>query len=94
MRPDSVDTVAADCVMVGRVYKTPKFINALIALRMAVDTKLTEIQETTGSHPKWQEVQPSTQNHGTLPWMDLPANYLPVTSTSCASASEIGREMK
>ena len=81
MRPDSVATVAADCVMVGRVYKTPKFINALVALRTAVDTKLTEIQETTGSHPKWQEVQPSTTNHGTLPWMDLPSSPLPVTGS-------------
>ncbi len=72
MRPDSVATVAADCVLVGRVYKTPKFVNALASLRSAVDAKLTEIQETTGSHPKWQEVQPSSQNHGVLPWMDLP----------------------
>ena len=77
MRPDSVSTVAADCVMVGRVYKTPKFINALASLRIAVDTKLTEIQETTGSHPKWQEVQPSSQNHGVIPWMDLPTTLLP-----------------
>ena len=78
MRPDSVDTVAADCVLVGRVYKTPKFINALATLRNAVDTKLTELQETTGSHPKWQEVQASGDNHGTLPWMDLP----PPTATA------------
>ena len=72
MRPDSVDTVAADCVLVGRVYKTPKFVNALATLRSVVDAKLTEIQETTGSHPKWQEVQPSSQYKGLLPWMDLP----------------------
>jgi TRAP-type uncharacterized transport system substrate-binding protein len=88
MRPDSVDTVAADCVLIGRVYKTPKFINALATLRAAVDTKLTEIQETTGSHPKWQEVQPSSDNHGTLPWMDLPA---PAGATAAPAPTAPGK---
>lgn len=74
-------TVAADCVVVGRVVTVPKFVNALAAFRNNLDAHLSEIQQTPGSHPKWSEVQPSSQYRGDLPFMKLPGNSVtPVPS--------------
>lgn len=65
----SVQTVAADCLLITRVYKTPKFVTALKAFRKSFCDNLDELKETTGTHKAWQKV--SCDNHGTWAWYEF-----------------------
>jgi TRAP-type uncharacterized transport system substrate-binding protein len=69
MQPEGISTVAADALLVGRVYKTPRMVGLLSSVRKAFFEKLGELQETPGIHPKWQQVSPD--NKGTWPYMEL-----------------------
>jgi TRAP-type uncharacterized transport system substrate-binding protein len=71
-----VNTVATDAIFVTREYKTDKFVNSLGALRGCVLSKLDELKETTGTHPKWQAVDAS--NKGKWAWYDLPTKNVAV----------------
>jgi TRAP-type uncharacterized transport system substrate-binding protein len=59
-------TIAADCLLITRVYKTPKFANALAAFRESFCTNLDELKETRGTHKAWQQVD--CENHGKWAW--------------------------
>ncbi len=50
MNSEPVHTIAADCVFVARVYKTPKFIAMLKNFRHCFYNHLDEIKETPGMH--------------------------------------------
>lgn len=54
-----VSTVKIQALFITRDYKTPKMKSGLLALRQCIKDKAPEIAETTGTHPKWQEVNPS-----------------------------------
>lgn len=54
-----VQTIAADCLLVTRNYKSQKNITALLKLRQAVYTALDDLKETTGYHKAWQKVEPN-----------------------------------
>lgn len=69
MSPQGVNTVAADCILVAKVYKTPRFVAALKAFRAEFYGKLSEMAETPGMHKKWGEIDAA--NHGSWAWMDL-----------------------
>jgi uncharacterized protein len=69
MSPESVNTVAADCLFVVQDYKSPRFRSALKVLRNKFYAVLDELKETPGNHPKWQEVDPV--NQGKWPWLVL-----------------------
>lgn len=69
MRPEAVNTMAADCLFVAQDYKTPKFRNAMKVIRTKFYQVLDELKETPGDHPKWQEVDPN--NHGKWTWMEF-----------------------
>lgn len=64
-----VNTVATDALFVSREYKTPKMVAGLKALRSCLTEAVPELQETTGTHPKWMAVDPA--NKGKWEWMDL-----------------------
>lgn len=64
-----VNTVATDALFVSREYKTPKMVAGLKALRACLTQAVPELQETTGTHPKWMAVDPA--NHGKWEWMNL-----------------------
>lgn len=69
MAPEGISTVAADALLVGRVYKSEKMVSMLRNVRAAFASRLLELQETPGIHPKWQEVH--LDNEGTWPYMKL-----------------------
>lgn len=69
IQTDSVSTVAPRCLLVARVYKTPKFVAQLAAFRRSFFQHLDEIKETPGMHPAWQNVE--KDEHGTWPYYDL-----------------------
>lgn len=64
-----VNTVATDALFVSREYKTPKMVGGLKALRACMLNAIPELQETTGTHPKWMAVDPA--NRGKWEWMEL-----------------------
>lgn len=64
-----VSTIATDALFVSREYKTPKMVAGLKALRHCLIEAVPELQETTGTHPKWMAVDPT--NKGKWEWMDL-----------------------
>ena len=72
MSPSPVPTVAAQCLFVSKVYKSPLFVNALTRFRSSFFANLDTIKETPGNHPKWQSVD--VDNHGPWVYMDLLTN--------------------
>jgi TRAP-type uncharacterized transport system substrate-binding protein len=71
-----IPSVATDALFVTREYKTPKFTQALGAYRTCILNNLDELKETTGTHPKWQDV--SKDNRGKWTWYELPQAEQPV----------------
>lgn len=67
---NAVQTVATDAVLVSREYRTEKYVNGLASLRSCFYKTLDELKETTGTHPKWQAVNP--ENKGKWSWYTLP----------------------
>lgn len=67
MSPNPVTTVSAQCLFVSRVYKSPKMVSTLTTFRNSFLSKLDEIKETPGNHPKWQSVEADTRG----PWLYL-----------------------
>lgn len=89
MSPQGISTIAADCILVARVYKTARFVSALRAFRAEFYSKLPELSETAGTHPKWSSIDPTAR--GTWTWMDLgdaatlPSSPQSVTPTGIVS---------
>ncbi len=51
-----VPALSVQALFVTRDYKTPAMVEGLHALRDCVTSKLDELKETVGTHPKWQQV--------------------------------------
>lgn len=71
LNASGVKTLATEANLVTRGYKTPKMVSALSAFRSCALTQIPEIKEATGTHKKWQAVDP--ENHGKWAWYELPA---------------------
>lgn len=56
MSTSSVQTVAADALLVTREYKTQKFVDALRTFHQCFLDHLDELKETPGTHKAWQKV--------------------------------------
>jgi TRAP-type uncharacterized transport system substrate-binding protein len=65
-----VQTIATEALFVTRQYKTEKFVTSLGALRGCFKANVSELQETTGMHKKWQAVNP--ENTGKWSYYELP----------------------
>lgn len=70
MRPEPIQTVSTDCLLVAREYKTPRFVEALSQFRTAFYTRLEELKEVPGNHPRWADV--SVDAKGKWPYLELP----------------------
>jgi TRAP-type uncharacterized transport system substrate-binding protein len=66
----AVATVSTDALLVTREYKTPKYLTGLAAFRACFVANVDELKETTGTHPKWQAVDP--ENKGKWAYYVLP----------------------
>lgn len=64
-----ITTVATDALFVTREYKTAKMTEGLAKFRACALSKIDELKETTGTHPKWQAV--SADNKGKWAWYEL-----------------------
>jgi uncharacterized protein len=64
-----VPTVSIKSLLVTREYKSPKFVAALKAYRQCFNDNIDDLQETTGTSPAWQSVDPKDQ--GKWNWEDL-----------------------
>lgn len=64
-----VPTISTQAIMVAREYHSAKFVTALSQYRACFNKNLDDLQETTGTHPAWQEVKAGDQ--GKWAWMDL-----------------------
>ncbi len=69
MSVEPVHTIAAECLLVSKVVKTPRFVAALKDFRNCFYSHLDELKETPGTHRAWQKV--SASNHGKWEWNDL-----------------------
>lgn len=70
LNASGVQSVATQALLVTRVYRSQEMIGKLKNMRACFDAKLGNIQDKTGTHPKWQEVDAS--NHGGWSWYELP----------------------
>ena len=77
MSANTVHTISADCILLTRVYKTPKFVEALRMFRQSFCDNLSELQETKGTHKAWGSVD--CENHGKWSWYDL--SVTPIAKT-------------
>lgn len=66
-----VDTVAAESLLVTRTFRSPEMLSKLYKLRDCMTKRLPDIQDASGTHPKWQDV--SSDNKGRWTWYDLAA---------------------
>lgn len=71
MNASGVQTIATDALFVTREYKTPKMLDQLASFRACAQTAIPELQETMGTHPKWQAVD--VANEGKWNYYQLPA---------------------
>src|SRR4029077_19972726 len=78
LRSDNVTTLAPMATLVTKKYTVPKFIAPQAAFRACFNEHLTELQETPGNHPKWQNVVPN--DHGVWQWYDLPGDPPPASA--------------
>lgn len=69
MSASSVPTVSAQCLLVSKTYKTPKFVAQLWEFRESFFKHLDEIKETPNMHKGWAEVD--AEDHGKWPWLEL-----------------------
>lgn len=64
-----VDTISTQAVLASRTYNSKAMLDKLKALRACFIEKLPEIKDTTGTHPKWQQVE--INKPGEWPLYDL-----------------------
>ncbi|MDF8362053.1 MULTISPECIES: TAXI family TRAP transporter solute-binding subunit [Achromobacter] len=55
-----VPALSVQALFVTRDYKTNSMVSGLNALRSCVVSKIDELKETIGTHPKWQQVDPQS----------------------------------
>lgn len=70
LNASGIKTLATEANLVTRGYKTPKMVAALSAFRSCALAQIPEIKEATGTHKKWQAVDP--ENRGKWAWYELP----------------------
>ena len=51
-----VDTVSTQALLVTRTYRSSQMLAGLSKFRSCFETQLGNIQDKTGTHPKWQDV--------------------------------------
>lgn len=54
-----MNALAVDALLMTRTYRTDDMIGALAELQSCVRNKIYEIQDTPGTHPAWQGIDPN-----------------------------------
>lgn len=71
MNAAGIKSLATEANLVTREYKMAKMVTPLAAFRAcALNGAIAELKETTGTHRKWQAVDPAS--HGKWSWYELP----------------------
>ena len=70
LRATGVDTVSVTATVVTRIYRSPEQLAKLKDFRTCFQKNLGTIQDSTGTHEKWQMVDGDYK--GGWPWYDLP----------------------
>lgn len=70
MKASGVPTVATRAVLATRSYKSGPMLASIAAVRACLMANVASLQDTTGTHPKWQQVDPA--DHGRWAWYELP----------------------
>jgi TRAP-type uncharacterized transport system substrate-binding protein len=66
----AVDTISTRALVVSRTFRSPEMLASLAKLRACFVANVPKLQDKDGTHPKWQEVDPT--NRGKWDWYDLP----------------------
>ena len=66
----AVDTISTQALLVSRTFRSPEMLTSLAKLRACFVASVPKLQDKDGSHPKWQDVDPT--NRGKWDWYDLP----------------------
>lgn len=56
-----ISALSVDSLLMTRTYKTPEMVNALAELQKCVQDNIFLIQDTPGTHPAWQTIDPSRE---------------------------------
>lgn len=82
----SVDTLSTQALLVTRTFRSPEMMANLGALRECFVASLPKIQDKDGTHPKWQDVNPT--DHGKWEWYDLPKTSAAAALAAAPAASK------
>jgi TRAP-type uncharacterized transport system substrate-binding protein len=56
-----IDALTVNALLMTRTYRTPEMINALAELQACVQENIFLIQDTPGTHPAWQAIDPNAE---------------------------------
>jgi len=80
LKSGDVKTLAPQATVVTRKYTVAKLVAPQRRFRECFYEKLTELQETPGTHAKWQQVKPESEDHGVWDWYEFPAEAATATA--------------
>ena len=80
LKSGSVRTIAATAQAVTRKYTRPNMIAPQAKFRACFFAHLDDLKETTGKHPKWQQVEAS--DRGGDNWYDIPEDVMNAATQS------------
>lgn len=72
LNQSGIPAVQTQALFVSRTYRSPQMLQKLASLRKCFNEQVPNIQDRTGSHPKWQQVDVS--NQGKWTYYELPAS--------------------
>lgn len=67
----SVDTIGSRALLVTRTWRSEEMLQTLATFRQCMLGNLGKIQDTTDTHPAWQDV--NADERGTWQWYNLPS---------------------
>jgi TRAP-type uncharacterized transport system substrate-binding protein len=66
----AVDTISTRALLVSRTFRSNDMLNTLAKFRACFISNVPKLQDKDGTHPKWQDVDPTIR--GKWDWYDLP----------------------
>lgn len=83
----AVDTLATRAALVARTGGTPEQLKAWSDLRQCLTTNLEAIKGTEGTHPSWNDVDPSDRGDARY-WYELPSTTVAAPAPAPAPAKK------
>lgn len=66
----AVDTISTQALLVSRTFRSDDMVANLAKLRACFVANVPKLQDKDGTHPKWQDVDPTSR--GKWEWYELP----------------------